>query len=76
MLASLAAVTTHLGLAGTLNATFNEPYELARQLATLDHLSGGRAAWNVVTSFDAFTGRTSGAAASSTVRNATSARRR
>ena len=34
---------THLGLAGTLNATFHEPYELARQLATLDHLSGGRA---------------------------------
>ena len=57
VLASLAAVTTHLGLAGTLNATFNEPYELARQLATLDHLSGGRAAWNVVTSFDAFTGQ-------------------
>jgi FMN-dependent oxidoreductase (nitrilotriacetate monooxygenase family) len=57
VLASLAAVTTHLGLAGTINATFNEPYELARQLATLDHLSGGRAAWNVVTSFDAFTGQ-------------------
>ncbi|GAA1852380.1 NtaA/DmoA family FMN-dependent monooxygenase [Pseudonocardia ailaonensis] len=57
VLASLAAVTTHLGLAGTINATFNEPYELARQLASLDHLSGGRAAWNVVTSFDAFTGR-------------------
>jgi FMN-dependent oxidoreductase (nitrilotriacetate monooxygenase family) len=57
VLASLAAVTTHLGLAGTLNATFNEPYELARRLATLDHLSGGRAAWNVVTSFDAFTGQ-------------------
>ncbi len=57
VLASLAAVTTHLGLAGTINATFNEPYELARQFATLDHLSGGRAAWNVVTSFDAFTGQ-------------------
>ncbi len=57
MLAALAAVTEHLGLAGTINATFNEPYELARQFASLDHLSGGRAAWNVVTSFDAFTGR-------------------
>ncbi|MGW5317233.1 NtaA/DmoA family FMN-dependent monooxygenase [Nocardia thailandica] len=57
VLASLAAVTEHLGLAGTINATFNEPFELARQFATLDHLSGGRAAWNVVTSFDAFTGR-------------------
>lgn len=56
VLNALAAVTTHLGLAGTLNATFREPYELARQLASLDHLSGGRAAWNVVTSSDAFTG--------------------
>lgn len=56
VLAALAAVTEHLGLAGTINATFNEPYELARRFASLDHLSGGRAAWNVVTSFDAFTG--------------------
>ncbi|BAL89024.1 putative luciferase-like monooxygenase [Actinoplanes missouriensis 431] len=56
VLAALAAVTTHLGLAGTLNATYHEPYELARQLATLDHLSGGRAAWNVVTSPGAFFG--------------------
>ena len=57
VLASLASVTEHLGLAGTINTTFNEPYELARQFASLDHLSGGRAAWNVVTSFDAFTGQ-------------------
>ncbi|MET0662969.1 MAG: NtaA/DmoA family FMN-dependent monooxygenase [Ilumatobacteraceae bacterium] len=56
VLTALASVTTHIGLAATLNATFHEPYELARQLATLDHLSGGRAAWNVVTSSDAFTG--------------------
>jgi FMN-dependent oxidoreductase (nitrilotriacetate monooxygenase family) len=56
VLNALAAVTEHLGLAATVNATFNEPYELARRLATLDHLSGGRAAWNVVTSSDAFTG--------------------
>jgi FMN-dependent oxidoreductase (nitrilotriacetate monooxygenase family) len=56
VLSALAAVTTHLGLAATVNSTFNEPYELARRLATLDHLSGGRAAWNVVTSWDAFTG--------------------
>jgi FMN-dependent oxidoreductase (nitrilotriacetate monooxygenase family) len=56
VLTALASVTRHIGLAGTLNATFHEPYELARQLATLDHLSGGRAAWNVVTSSDAFTG--------------------
>ncbi|HTJ33811.1 MAG TPA: NtaA/DmoA family FMN-dependent monooxygenase [Dactylosporangium sp.] len=57
VLAALAAVTEHLGLVATVNATFNEPYELARQLASLDHLSGGRAGWNIVTSSDAFTGQ-------------------
>jgi FMN-dependent oxidoreductase (nitrilotriacetate monooxygenase family) len=56
VLSALAGVTEHLGLAATVNATFNEPFELARRFATLDHLSGGRAAWNVVTSSDAFTG--------------------
>ncbi|MDX3616924.1 NtaA/DmoA family FMN-dependent monooxygenase [Streptomyces europaeiscabiei] len=56
VLAALAAVTDRLGLTGTINSTFNEPYEVARQFASLDHLSGGRAAWNVVTSWDAFTG--------------------
>ncbi|GIE95539.1 NtaA/DmoA family FMN-dependent monooxygenase [Paractinoplanes rishiriensis] len=56
VLSALAAVTEHLGLAGTINSTFNEPYEVARQFASLDHLSGGRAGWNVVTSWDAFTG--------------------
>ncbi|MFJ4632094.1 NtaA/DmoA family FMN-dependent monooxygenase [Streptomyces sp. NPDC088847] len=56
VLNALAAVTERIGLAATVDATFNEPYELARRLATLDHLSGGRAAWNVVTSSDAFTG--------------------
>jgi FMN-dependent oxidoreductase (nitrilotriacetate monooxygenase family) len=57
VLAALSAVTTHLGLAGTLSSTFNEPYEVARQVASIDHLSGGRAAWNVVTSPDAWTGQ-------------------
>ncbi|MEU5387355.1 NtaA/DmoA family FMN-dependent monooxygenase [Kitasatospora cineracea] len=56
VLSALSAVTTHLGLAATVNSTFNEPYDVARRVATLDHLSGGRAAWNVVTSHDAFTG--------------------
>ncbi|MDT7725200.1 MAG: hypothetical protein QOI21_1776 [Actinomycetota bacterium] len=56
VLAALAAVTERLGLAGTINSTFNEPYEVARQFASLDHLSAGRAAWNVVTSWEAFTG--------------------
>ena len=56
VLAALAAVTDRLGLTGTINSTFNEPYEVARQFASLDHLSEGRAAWNVVTSWDRFTG--------------------
>src|ERR1700722_11730271 len=56
VLAGLAAVTDRIGLSGTINSTFNEPYEVARQFASLDHLSEGRAAWNVVTSWDAFTG--------------------
>ncbi|MFB7878974.1 NtaA/DmoA family FMN-dependent monooxygenase [Nocardia sp. NPDC056064] len=56
VLNAVAAVTERLGLAGTINSTYNEPFELAKQFAALDHLSGGRAAWNVVTSSDAFTG--------------------
>ncbi|MFF3379512.1 NtaA/DmoA family FMN-dependent monooxygenase [Streptomyces sp. NPDC002680] len=56
VLNALAAVTERIGLAATVDATFDEPYELARRFATLDHLSGGRAAWNVVTSSDALTG--------------------
>ena len=56
VLAALAGVTERLGLAGTVNTTFNEPFEVARQFATLDHLSDGRAGWNMVTSSDAFTG--------------------
>jgi FMN-dependent oxidoreductase (nitrilotriacetate monooxygenase family) len=56
VLAALAAVTDRLGLIGTINTTFNEPFEVARQFATLDHLSDGRAGWNMVTSSDAFTG--------------------
>jgi FMN-dependent oxidoreductase (nitrilotriacetate monooxygenase family) len=56
VLAAVAAVTEHIGLIGTASAIFNEPYDLARRLATLDHLSNGRAGWNIVTSSDAFTG--------------------
>lgn len=56
VLAALAQATEHIGLAGTLSSTYNEPYDLARKLATLDHTSAGRAAWNVVTTSDAFTG--------------------
>jgi alkanesulfonate monooxygenase SsuD/methylene tetrahydromethanopterin reductase-like flavin-dependent oxidoreductase (luciferase family) len=56
ILAALSAVTEHLGLMATLTTTYHEPLEVARQLATLDHLSGGRAAWNLVTSTDAVSG--------------------
>ncbi len=50
MLAALAATTTHLGLGATASTTYNEPYNVARLFASLDHLSSGRAAWNAVTS--------------------------
>ncbi len=51
VLALLAGHTRHLGLAATISTSYFEPFQIARQLATLDHLSGGRAAWNIVTSF-------------------------
>ncbi|QRM57805.1 LLM class flavin-dependent oxidoreductase [Sinorhizobium sp. BG8] len=50
LLSALTAVTTHIGLVATATTSFNEPYNLARQFASLDHLSGGRAGWNLVTS--------------------------
>ena len=50
-LSNIAAATEHIGLGVTISTTYTAPYILARQLATLDHLSGGRAAWNIVTSF-------------------------
>jgi len=49
LLASLAAVTTHIGLACTASTTYEEPFSLARRFASLDHVSEGRAAWNLVT---------------------------
>ncbi len=50
LLPALAMVTEHLGLIATASTTYNEPYHVARKFASLDHLSGGRAGWNVVTS--------------------------
>ncbi|MDL9937290.1 NtaA/DmoA family FMN-dependent monooxygenase [Gordonia sp. ABSL1-1] len=50
LLSALAAVTEHIGLIGSISTTFSEPYNVARQLASLDHISGGRAGWNLVTS--------------------------
>ncbi|POU02084.1 LLM class flavin-dependent oxidoreductase [Escherichia sp. ESNIH1] len=50
VLSALASLTTHLGLVGTLSTSYSEPFTVARQFASLDHLSNGRAGWNVVTS--------------------------
>jgi FMN-dependent oxidoreductase (nitrilotriacetate monooxygenase family) len=50
ILSSLAAVTKNLGFVATSTTTFNEPYTLARQFASLDAISGGRSGWNLVTS--------------------------
>jgi FMN-dependent oxidoreductase (nitrilotriacetate monooxygenase family) len=51
LLPALAAVTKHIGLVTTASTTYNEPYHVARKFATLDLISGGRAGWNVVTSW-------------------------
>ena len=51
VLSALAAVTQRIGLVATLTVSYSEPYNVARQFASLDHLSGGRAGWNVVTSW-------------------------
>ncbi|TWH75921.1 FMN-dependent oxidoreductase (nitrilotriacetate monooxygenase family) [Azomonas agilis] len=51
LLSALATVTEHIGLVATASVSYTEPFNLARQLASLDHLSGGRAGWNVVTSW-------------------------
>ncbi|MEX3633370.1 LLM class flavin-dependent oxidoreductase [Paraburkholderia sp. BR14320] len=52
LLASIAAATTHIGVIGTASTSYNEPYNIARRFATLDHVSNGRAGWNVVTTAD------------------------
>ncbi|SNQ48945.1 putative monooxygenase MoxC [Frankia canadensis] len=59
----LSAVATHtrsIGLVGTASSTYNSPFNLARRFASLDHISHGRAGWNVVTSFDTGTSRNYG----------------
>ncbi len=50
LLPALAVVTEHIGLIATASTTYNEPFHVARKFASLDHLSGGRAGWNLVTS--------------------------
>ncbi|MFC6020808.1 LLM class flavin-dependent oxidoreductase [Plantactinospora solaniradicis] len=49
LLTALAGVTRHIGLIATASTTYNEPYNLARRFASVDHVSGGRAGWNIVT---------------------------
>lgn len=49
LLSALSAVTDKIGLAATASTTYDQPYHIARRFASLDHLSGGRAAWNIVT---------------------------
>jgi alkanesulfonate monooxygenase len=49
LLSALAMVTERIGLIATASTTFDEPYHIARRFASLDHISGGRAGWNVVT---------------------------
>ncbi|MGQ3383866.1 MULTISPECIES: LLM class flavin-dependent oxidoreductase [Glutamicibacter] len=56
MLAALAAVTSKIGLVATQNTTYNDPADLARRLSSLDLISEGRAAWNIVTTHNAWTG--------------------
>src|SRR4029077_16911866 len=50
LLSALSQVTENIGLVATASTTFDAPYHIARKFASLDHLSGGRAGWNVVTS--------------------------
>ncbi len=50
ILSALATITKHIGLVGTVSTSYSEPFTIARQFASLDKLSGGRAGWNVVTS--------------------------
>ncbi len=75
LVAALATVTRHIGLVATVNTNFNDPYNLARRLASLDHLSGGRVGWNVVSSLAPEAAKTFGIATSHHHRHADRHRR-
>ena len=60
LLTALAGATKRIGLGGTVSTSFSEPYNVARQFASLDHISAGRAAWNVVTSANDYAARNFG----------------
>ncbi len=55
LLSAIAASTQHIGLVATVNINFSAPYNIAREFTSLDHLSGGRAGWNIVSSFSGAT---------------------
>ncbi|MDV6271675.1 NtaA/DmoA family FMN-dependent monooxygenase [Rhodococcus globerulus] len=63
LVSALSVITEHIGLVATASTTYSAPYDLARRLATVDHLSGGRAGWNVVTTRLAGVARNFGTAA-------------
>ncbi|MEU4026264.1 LLM class flavin-dependent oxidoreductase [Streptomyces anulatus] len=60
LLTALAGATEHIGLIATASTSYNEPYNLARRFASLDHVSGGRAGWNIVTTAGADAARNFG----------------
>lgn len=60
LLSAIAAVTEHIGLVATVNTNYDSPYHVARKFTSLDHLSGGRAGWNVVSSFSEHTAKNFG----------------
>ncbi|MYS23027.1 FMN-dependent oxidoreductase, nitrilotriacetate monooxygenase family [Streptomyces sp. DvalAA-14] len=60
LLTALAAVTSRIGLIATASTSYNEPYNLARRFASVDHVSGGRAGWNIVTTAGADAARNFG----------------
>src|SRR4051794_7941326 len=62
VLAAVAAVTSRIGLIATASTTYTEPFNLARQFGSIDHISNGRAAWNIVTSWLATAARNYGGA--------------
>ncbi len=60
LLSAIAMSTRHIGLVATVNVNYDEPYNVARKFSSLDHISGGRAGWNVVSSFSEHTARNFG----------------
>src|SRR3954462_13591967 len=60
LLTAIGAATERIGLIGTASTSYNEPYNLARRFASVDHVSGGRAGWNIVTTAGAYAARNFG----------------